>query len=94
MVSCRTGYGSVNWGYDCHTLPASDASYCLSSFHPEVTIMAIDVPSLIEYWGARCFYNFHKKFLDGVYLCDLVMWLRFELLDVWVAVRFLMYHNH
>ena len=56
--------------------------------------MAIDVSSLIEYWGARCVYNFHKKFLDGVYLSDLVMCLRFGLLDVWVAVRFFMYHNH
>ena len=56
--------------------------------------MAVDVSSPIECWDVRGFLNFHKKLLDGVYLCGLLMLFRLGLLDVWIAVRFLMYHNH
>ena len=56
--------------------------------------MAEDVSSTIKYYVVRGFLNFHKKLLDGVYLCGLLMLFRLGLLDVWVAVRFLMYHNH
>ena len=56
--------------------------------------MAEDVSSIIKYYVVRGFLNFHKKLLDGVYLCGLLMLFRLGLLDVWVAVRFLMYHKH